>query len=40
MCRYLDDMTSERVDAGGVKNLVEAAKANLQKAVCSYHSSL
>ena len=27
-CRYLDNMTSERVDAEGVKNIAAAAKAN------------
>ena len=26
-CRYLDSMTSERVDAGGVANIAEAVKS-------------
>ena len=32
-CRYLDNMTSERVDAEGVKNIAAAAKANSQTEV-------
>ena len=32
-CRYLDNMTSERVDAEGVKNVAAAAKANTQTEV-------
>ena len=32
-CSYLDNMTSERVDAEGVKNIAAAAKANSQTEV-------
>ena len=32
-CRYLDNMTSERVDAEGVKNIAAAAKTNSQTEV-------
>ena len=34
LCRYLDNMTSERVDAEGVKNVAVAAKENLKAKVC------
>ena len=33
LCSYLDNMTSERVDAAGVKNIAAAAKANSQTQV-------
>ena len=33
LCSYLDNMTSERVDAEGVKNIAAAAKANFQTQV-------
>ena len=45
LCSYLDNMTSERVDAEGVKNIAAAAKANSQtevrlQSLLSHHSHL
>lgn len=37
VCRYLDGMTSERVDAAGVANIAEAVKAAFPSQVLHKH---
>ena len=40
MLRYLDNMTSERVDAEGVKNVAAAAKQKIKAKVWHFCQSL